>query len=66
MMSILFITIALIGGIGIGVLVNYLIARSKGNAILRKAKDEAESLKKAKMLEAKPSMKKRLPNENRS
>ena len=53
MMSILFITIALIGGIGIGVLVNYLIARSKGNAILRKAKDEAESLKKAKMLEAK-------------
>ena len=52
-MSILFITIALIGGIGIGVLVNYLIARSKGNAILRKAKDEAESLKKAKMLEAK-------------
>ena len=44
MMSILFITIALIGGIGIGVLVNYLIARSKGNAILRKAKDEAESL----------------------
>ena len=53
MMSILFITIALIGGIGIGVLVNYLIARSKGNTILRKAKDEAESLKKAKMLEAK-------------
>ena len=52
-MSILFITIALIGGIGIGVLVNYLIARSKGNTILRKAKDEAESLKKAKMLEAK-------------
>ena len=52
-MSILFITIALIGGIGIGVLVNYLIARSKGTAILRKAKDEAESLKKAKMLEAK-------------
>ena len=52
-MSILFITIALIGGIGIGVLVNYLIAQSKGNAILRKAKDEAESLKKAKMLEAK-------------
>jgi len=52
-MSILFITIALIGGISIGVLVNYLIARSKGNAILRKAKDEAESLKKAKMLEAK-------------
>ena len=52
-MSILFITIALIGGIGIGVLVNYLIARSKGNAIMRKAKDEAESHKKAKMLEAK-------------
>lgn len=52
-MSILFITIALIGGIGIGVLVNYLIARSKGYTILRKAKDEAESLKKAKMLEAK-------------
>lgn len=52
-MSILFITIALIGGIGIGVLVNYLIARSKGNTILRKARDEAESLKKAKMLEAK-------------
>ena len=52
-MSILFITIALIGGIGIGVLVNYLIAQSKGNTILRKAKDEAESLKKAKMLEAK-------------
>ncbi|MFC2579351.1 MAG: ribonuclease Y [Bacteroidota bacterium] len=36
-----------------GLLVNYLIAKSKGDAMLKKAKEDAENLKKAKLLEVK-------------
>ena len=52
-MDIIFLVIALICGVGIGLLVNYLIAKSKGNAMLKKAKEDAENLKKAKLLEVK-------------
>lgn len=52
-MDIIFLVIALICGVGIGLLVNYLIAKSKGDAILKKAKEDAENLKKAKLLEVK-------------
>lgn len=52
-MSILYLTIALIGGIGIGFFINYLIIKSKGEAFLKRAKEEAENLKKAKLLEVK-------------
>ena len=46
-MDIIFLVIALICGVGIGLLVNYLIAKSKGDAMLKKAKEDAENLKKA-------------------
>ncbi len=52
-MDIIFLVIALICGVGIGLLVNYLIAKSKGDAMLKKAKEDAENLKKAKLLEVK-------------
>ena len=52
-MDIIFLVIALICGVGIGLLVNYLIAKSKGDAMLKKAKEDAENLKKAKLLEGK-------------
>ena len=52
-MDIIFLVIALICGVGIGFLVNYLIAKSKGDAMLKKAKEDAENLKKAKLLEVK-------------
>ena len=52
-MDIIFLVIALICGVGIGLLVNYLIAKSKGDAMLKKAKEDAENLKKAQLLEVK-------------
>ena len=52
-MDIIFLVIALICGVGIGLLVNYLIAKSRGDAMLKKAKEDAENLKKAKLLEVK-------------
>ena len=52
-MDIIFLVIALICGVGIGLLVNYLIAKSKGDTMLKKAKEDAENLKKAKLLEVK-------------
>ena len=52
-MDIIFLVIAVICGVGIGLLVNYLIAKSKGDAMLKKAKEDAENLKKAKLLEVK-------------
>ena len=39
-MDIIFLVIALICGVGIGLLVNYLIAKSKGDAMLKKAKED--------------------------
>ncbi len=52
-MSILYLTIVLISGIGVGFFINYMIAKSKGEAFLKSAKEEAENLKKAKLLEVK-------------
>lgn len=55
-MSILFVVIvviAMICGVGIGFFVNYLITKNKGNSILKSAKEEAENLKKAQLLEVK-------------
>ncbi|MDO4726551.1 MAG: ribonuclease Y [Porphyromonadaceae bacterium] len=55
MSIILFVVVAitLICGVGIGFLVNYLITKSKGNSILKSAREEAENLKKAQLLEVK-------------
>ncbi|KGN82157.1 ribonuclease [Porphyromonadaceae bacterium COT-184 OH4590] len=55
MSIILFVVVAitLICGVGIGFLVNYMIIKSKGNSILKSAREEAENLKKAQLLEVK-------------
>ena len=37
-MDIIFLVIALICGVGIGLLVNYLIAKSKGDVMLKESK----------------------------
>ena len=53
-MNTLFIIIlALIGGGIAGWLANFLIIKSKGNKIIARAKEEAETLKKSKLLEVK-------------
>jgi len=49
----LFIVLAVIGGGAAGWLANFLIIKSKGNNIVARAKEEAETLKKSKLLEVK-------------
>jgi ribonuclease Y len=52
-MTFMFISIALVCGGAVGWIVSFLINKQKGNQILNRAKGEAETLKKSKMLEVK-------------
>jgi len=54
-MELLLIIVAAVGGGFIGWLINFLIIKSKGNKIIVRAKEEAETLKKDKLLEVKES-----------
>jgi len=52
-MNIIFVLIAAGCGCVIGWLISFYVSKQKGSAIINKAKEEAETLKKAKMLEVK-------------
>ena len=49
----LFIVLAAIGGVSLGWFANFMVTKSKGDKIVARAKEEAETLKKSKLLEVK-------------